>query len=71
MQTTIDIPEEQVNELNRLSHARNVSRDELVRLALTAYLHSRQQALEQTRGAWAGSQGDGVEYQQRVRGEWS
>jgi predicted transcriptional regulator len=71
MQTTIDIPEEQVGQLEKLSQARNIPRDEIVRLAISAYLRSRSLALEQSLGAWAGAQGDGVEYQQRVRGEWS
>ena len=70
MQTTLDIPEEQLTEIDKVSQARNISRDELVSLALTDYLQSRKRALEESFGAWAGSQGDGVEYQQRLRDEW-
>jgi metal-responsive CopG/Arc/MetJ family transcriptional regulator len=70
MQTTIDIPEEQVSQLDKLSQDCNVSRDELVRLAVANYLQSQDKALDESFGAWAGSQGDGVEYQQRLRDEW-
>jgi metal-responsive CopG/Arc/MetJ family transcriptional regulator len=70
MQTTIDIPEEQVAQIDKLSQTRNISRDELFSRALEVYLESRERALDESAGAWAGSQGDGVEYQQRLRDEW-
>jgi metal-responsive CopG/Arc/MetJ family transcriptional regulator len=71
MQTTIDIPEEQVAQIDQLSRTRNISRDEIVSRALTVYLESRERALDDSAGAWANSQGDGVQYQQQIRDEWS
>lgn len=81
MQTLIDIPEEDLTRLDELSEDRQVPRDELVRTALSAYLqaqptkprHTKEQrkmALDASFGLWAGRNGDGLEYQQRMRDEW-
>ncbi|MDQ2925942.1 MAG: ribbon-helix-helix domain-containing protein, partial [Acidobacteriota bacterium] len=61
MQTTVDIPEEQVGQLDTLSRSRHISRDELVRTAISTYLQAQASALDESFGAWAGSQGDGLD----------
>ncbi|MEO7028931.1 MAG: ribbon-helix-helix domain-containing protein [Acidobacteriaceae bacterium] len=70
MQTTVDIPEEQVSRLDKLSQSRRIPRDELVRIAISTYLQAQASALDESFGAWAGSQGDGLDYQKRMRNEW-
>lgn len=70
MQTTVDIPEEQVSRLDKLSQSRRIPRDELVRTAISTYLQAQASALDESFGAWAGSQGDGLDYQKRMRNEW-
>jgi metal-responsive CopG/Arc/MetJ family transcriptional regulator len=69
MQTLIDIPEEDLTQLDQLSETRNVPREEIIRAAVSSYLRSHKDALEQSFGIWAGRNGDGVEYQRRMRGE--
>jgi metal-responsive CopG/Arc/MetJ family transcriptional regulator len=78
MQTTFDIPPEQLNELEKLSRDRHVHRDQLVREAIVTYiegqarsLEEQTQSLEAAFGAWSGTfDGDSVDYQQRLRDEW-
>jgi hypothetical protein len=80
MQTLVDIPEEDIRLLDQLSSARNVSRAELVSVALSTYLESqrprllseeqRKQALDDAFGAWRDFSEDGQAYQDRIRSEW-
>jgi hypothetical protein len=71
MRTLVDIPEEELTLLNRLSKAQNTSRAELVRQAITLFL----QPHKETRplpgfGAWKDHPEDGLAYQERLRAEW-
>jgi hypothetical protein len=71
MRTLIDIPEEELTLLTSLSKQRGISRAELVRRAVSAYLeplkeHGRADAF----GLWAERAGDGLAYQTRMRDEW-
>lgn len=68
----IDIPEEDLGLLNKLSRANKRSRAELVRQAIANYLgpHKRAGKMEGF-GLWAGGRRiDGVVYQDRLRKEW-
>jgi predicted transcriptional regulator len=80
MQTTVDIPDEMVARLNRLSETTKTSRDVLVREALQPFLESRApkvvdpqeraEILKDTFGAWKDFPEDGLDYQLRLRAEW-
>ncbi len=63
---TIDIPDEQLQALHRLSAGRQVARAEIVQTALDAYLR-QQSALNAACGAWAGQLGGGLESERRQR----
>ncbi len=77
MQTLIDIPEADLTLLDRLSQARQITRDEIVRAAVTSYLDAQQlppimaeDAWKKAFGSWAHKGEDGLAYQERLRSEW-
>jgi hypothetical protein len=81
MRTLIDIPENQLKELNAISQARKIPRAELVRQAISSFLHLNRPGPEKAFGIWRDQAlilpgpseplpKDGLEYQQRVRSEW-
>ena len=62
MRTLIDIPEQDLAALNRMSKAENVSRAELVRRAITLYLSPQKRdnsGLRKAFGAWKDNPEDG------------
>jgi Ribbon-helix-helix protein, copG family len=70
MRTLVDLPEEELERLNILSRSRKVSRAELIRQAVAGYLEQNKVGLEDSFGLWKKKAVDGVEYQERLRGEW-
>ena len=80
MQILIDIPEEDVAFLDKLSEDRQVPRDELVRTAVSCYVEAqrslqlteaeRNGILDEAFGSWASFPEDGLAYQERIRAEW-
>ncbi len=71
MRALIDIPQEDVNLLNQLSKKAKLSRAELVRQAIAAYLAPHKKARRvQGFGLWADKPIDGLAYQEKLRGEW-
>ena len=71
VRTLIDIPEEELDQLTRLSKTRKVSRAHLVRCAVSEYLkREKQDTLDAAFGMWADRGIDGLEYQLRIRSEW-
>jgi metal-responsive CopG/Arc/MetJ family transcriptional regulator len=71
MRTLIDIPEDDLGLLKKLSKASSLSRAELVRRAISQYLEAHRLARKtEAFGLWAGRREDGLAFQQRVRGEW-
>ena len=71
MRALVDIPEEDLSRLNKLSKARRISRSELVRSAISLYLRQQSDAgIDQAFGLWADRSEDGLAYQHRVRSEW-
>jgi metal-responsive CopG/Arc/MetJ family transcriptional regulator len=71
MRTLVDIPEEELTLLTRLSKQRGLSRAELVRRAVSAYLEPlKPQVRADAFGLWADRAEDGLAYQTRMRGEW-
>ena len=73
MRTLVDIPEQDLEALNRMSKAENVSRAELVRRAIALYLTPRKRdnsGLREAFGLWKDRNEDALEYQERMRREW-
>jgi metal-responsive CopG/Arc/MetJ family transcriptional regulator len=70
MRTLVDIPEDELEELNSLSRSRKVSRAELIRQAVAGFLAENRAGLEDSFGIWSKRGVDGVKYQEKLRGEW-
>ena len=70
MRTLVDIPDGELEQLTVLSRSRNVSRAELIRQAVSRFLSENKAGLENSFGLWKKRAVDGVEYQERLRGEW-
>jgi metal-responsive CopG/Arc/MetJ family transcriptional regulator len=70
MRTLVDIPDSELEQLTVLSRSRNVSRAELIRQAVSGFLSENKAGLENSFGLWKKRAEDGVEYQERLRGEW-
>lgn len=77
MCTIDDIPDDLAAELTTLAQRRGISRAELIRRALAAYLDlipaeskAGKDALEAAYGIWKDRNIDGVEYQRKLRDEW-
>ena len=74
MRTLVDIPDDQLEELNKLAEREKVSRASLVRQAVADLLAARRRSGSAARdaafGLWAGMEEDGLAYQERLRSEW-
>lgn len=73
MRTLVDIPEQHLTLLNSISKSEKVSRAELIRRAIAAYVAPRQRkwsGIDAAFGLWADRQEDGLAYQERLRKEW-
>lgn len=80
MQTVVDIPEEVITRLDRLSASENTSRDDLLRQALLPFLDAREpkvlspeerkRILDETFGVLKDFPEDGLAFQHRIRAEW-
>ncbi|WP_083656426.1 CopG family transcriptional regulator [Mongoliimonas terrestris] len=72
----VDLPEEQIEDLERLSEERRTSLSVLVREAVTGYLAARQPIdRDAAFGLWRSEPTgdlpeDGLDYQRRLRSEW-
>jgi len=71
MRTLVDIPAEELELFNGVAIKLDISRAEFVRRAISLYLapHRADPAVEAF-GIWRGRPVDGLEYQERMRGEW-
>jgi len=75
MRTQVDIPEDHLEALNAIAKAKEVSRAELVREAISEFvkLHDRPKTgagIARSAGAWGRDFEDGLAYQLRLRAEW-
>ena len=72
MRTTIDLPDRQVEALERICRSRKLSRTELIRQAVDHYLQEHLPERDQAFGLWKreGLREDGVAFQRRLRKEW-
>jgi hypothetical protein len=71
MKTLIDIPDNDIQKLERLAGSRKTSRASVIREAIANYLadHGRAQA-SGAFGAWKKQKVDGLKHQRKLRGEW-
>ena len=72
MRTIVDLPDRQIEALERISKSRKLSRAELIRQAVDRYLADHAPDAAAAFGIWknAGLRGDGLAYQRRMRREW-
>ncbi len=69
--TIVDIPSEQVLELDRLRAKQHVSRATLIREAIATYLTSHHAGLaEEAFGIWRDKPVEALSYERELRSEW-
>ena len=71
VRTIVDIPDQQIEGLKRISETVQCSRAELVRRAINEYLarHLPEQS-DDAFGLWEKRKTDGLTYQEQLRDEW-
>mgnify|MGYP000701752107 CR=1 FL=1 len=71
MRTVIDVPDEVIETLDRVSASEQRSRASVIREALAKYVdHLTRPDLEAAFGVWRNKAKDGVDYQNDLRKEW-
>lgn len=71
MRALVDIPEQDLQHLNRIGKLDKVSRAEVIRRAITAYIAPRTgSGIDEAFGAWADRKEDSQEYLEKLRREW-
>ena len=71
MRTVIDVPDDTIEPLDRVSDSENRPRAALIREALADYLKKKTAPpAEAAFGIWKHHALDGVRYQEELRGEW-
>lgn len=70
MRTLVDIPDRQIEELVRISKAEKVSRAEIIRQAIAAFIEMKKPATVEAFGHWKTHEVDGLTYQEQLRSEW-
>lgn len=71
MRVLVNISENQIKELTRISKVEKVSRAEVIRQAVEAYIEKKRRiATDEAFGLWKEHNVDGLAYQERIRSEW-
>lgn len=71
VRTIVDLPDELVQALDRLSRREHISRAETVRRAVTVYLEQELPAeTVEAFGLWRDRQADALAYEDALRQEW-
>lgn len=70
MRTLIDIPDRQIDDLTAICKSENVSRAELIRQAISAYLEQKKPGIDEAFGLWKQNKVDGLTYQEQARFAW-
>jgi hypothetical protein len=81
MRTLIDLPDQQLHELGAICAARQISRAEAVRQAVSAFILQNRSSREAAFGIWKDQvvflpgeteplPTDGLAYQEKLRSEW-
>ncbi len=72
MRTIIEVPEPQIEELDRICEIQNISRAELIRKAIDRYLMESSFARrEASFGIWKNKKIDSLKMEAALRKEWS
>lgn len=71
MRTVIDVPDQLIELLDRVSGTEQCSRAALIREAIAQFLRKRSgSSAEAAFGLWKGRKTDGLRYQDNLRAEW-
>jgi metal-responsive CopG/Arc/MetJ family transcriptional regulator len=71
MRILVDVPESELELLDRVTERRAVSRAEFIRQAIRASLTPYRKKMNHAAfGAWSDVKEDGLAYQERMRQEW-
>ena len=72
MRTIVEMPQQELRDLTTLSKEERISRAEAIRRAVGQYLRAWKAAHAATDafGVWKDRKVSGLEYEDRVRGEW-
>lgn len=70
MRTLVDIPQRQISDLAAICLSEKISRAELVRRAISAYLEKKKPPTTAAFGLWQERGVDGLAYQEQMRSEW-
>lgn len=66
----VDIPDQQMKDIAAIAAAEELSRAEVVRRAVTAYIEQQKIPAVNVFGIWRDRKADALECQERVRSEW-
>ena len=71
MRTIIEVPDDDIKNLDRIVEQQKKSRSAIIREAIRLYLEGRVIDSDKAAfGVWKGKQAEGLEYQTKVRSEW-
>jgi type III secretory pathway component EscV len=70
MRILVDIPDRQIKELIRISKAEKVSRAEIIRQAVAAFIEVKNPGTVEAFGLWKEREMDSLTYQEQLRSEW-
>lgn len=70
MRTLVDIPEQQIADLAALCESKGLSRAEIIRQAVAAYIARNKPRSDEAFGLWGERKVDGLAYQKKLRSEW-
>jgi hypothetical protein len=71
MRVLIDIPEEDLKQVAKVTREQGISRAEFVRRAIKSSLEAKPaSSLDKYFGIWADNPEDGLAFQERMRSEW-
>jgi hypothetical protein len=70
VRTLVDIPDKQIKDLAAVCATEKISRAEVIRQAISAYLEKKTPVAVDAFGLWSDRKVDGLAYQEQVRSEW-
>jgi metal-responsive CopG/Arc/MetJ family transcriptional regulator len=70
MRTLVDIPDAEIAKLALICEAKGLSRSEVIRRAIAAYVLKNRTAPADVFGLWKSAHVDGLAYQEQARSEW-
>ena len=71
MRTIIEVPDDDIKNLDRIVKQQKKSRAAIIREAIRLYLESKVVGSDKAAfGIWKGKKAEGLEYQKKLRSEW-